>query len=194
MAVEKKKEKKLQAIQKAAYELFIDKGIDNTTIDDIVKGAGIAKGTFYLYFKDKRDLIEEIVLKKTGSILDEALSSIEEEHSSNKDKMQQLIVVLEYIIDFFTENVEFLSIIYKNLSVGLYHYAELTERPILLKAANCFVQGVGGDIKTAERKLYMIIELVGSVCYNAIVLSIPCTMEEIKPDLFHAVRRIVADE
>ena len=44
----------------AGYDLFITKGINNTVIDDIVKKAGVAKGTFYLYFKDKYDLVNWI--------------------------------------------------------------------------------------------------------------------------------------
>ena len=40
----------------AAYELFTSNGVHNTVIDDIVKSAGVAKGTFYLYCKDKYSL------------------------------------------------------------------------------------------------------------------------------------------
>ena len=38
-----------------AFELFTTKGLTKTTISDIVDQAGVAKGTFYLYFKDKYD-------------------------------------------------------------------------------------------------------------------------------------------
>ncbi|HVV94801.1 MAG TPA: TetR/AcrR family transcriptional regulator [Hyphomicrobiales bacterium] len=41
----------------AATRLFLDKGVDPTTIDDIVAAAGVAKGTFYLYFSSKDDLV-----------------------------------------------------------------------------------------------------------------------------------------
>ncbi|WP_297487091.1 TetR/AcrR family transcriptional regulator [Thermococcus sp.] len=44
----------------AAMELFARKGFDKTTVDEIVAKAGIAKGTFYLYFKSKDDLIKEL--------------------------------------------------------------------------------------------------------------------------------------
>lgn len=64
------KEKKLY---EAAYELFITKGINDTSIDDIVKKAGVAKGTFYLYFKNKYDIIDRIIIKKSLGIIKEAL-------------------------------------------------------------------------------------------------------------------------
>ena len=56
--ISEKQQNKRTSILDAAYELFIEKSFKNTSIDDVVKSAGIAKGTFYLYFKDKHDLME----------------------------------------------------------------------------------------------------------------------------------------
>ena len=39
-----------------SLKLFTTKGINSTAISDIVEKAGVAKGTFYLYFKDKYDI------------------------------------------------------------------------------------------------------------------------------------------
>ena len=44
-----------------ATALFIDKGIDDTTIDEIVEQAGIAKGTFYHYYPSKMAMVNAIV-------------------------------------------------------------------------------------------------------------------------------------
>ena len=38
----------------AARDVFARKGYHQATIDDIVKAAGVARGTYYLYFEDKR--------------------------------------------------------------------------------------------------------------------------------------------
>ena len=53
---QKKLDKKVRLLQ-SAYALFESKGVSMTAVDDVVKAAGVAKGTFYLYFKDKHDLI-----------------------------------------------------------------------------------------------------------------------------------------
>ncbi len=45
----------------AGLDLFLEKGIEGVTIDDIVRAAGVAKGSFYRYFEDKADLVEAIV-------------------------------------------------------------------------------------------------------------------------------------
>ena len=50
------KQEKERKLLNTALHLFSEKGIKKTSIQDIVKDAGIAKGTFYLYFKDKNEL------------------------------------------------------------------------------------------------------------------------------------------
>ena len=51
--VDDNKLSKRNALLKTAFDLFAEKGFAKTTISDIVEKAGLAKGTFYLYFKDK---------------------------------------------------------------------------------------------------------------------------------------------
>ncbi|MDL2217918.1 TetR/AcrR family transcriptional regulator [Christensenellaceae bacterium OttesenSCG-928-M15] len=51
--------KRIQIIH-VAIELFRAQGFDATAVQDITKAANIAKGTMYLYFKSKEDLIEQV--------------------------------------------------------------------------------------------------------------------------------------
>ena len=44
---------KRERIIQSAIKLFQEKGIDKTTISDIVRNANIAQGTFYIYFPSK---------------------------------------------------------------------------------------------------------------------------------------------
>jgi AcrR family transcriptional regulator len=46
---------------RAARHVFATRGYHLTKIDDIVAAADVAKGTFYLYFRDKRSVFEELV-------------------------------------------------------------------------------------------------------------------------------------
>lgn len=55
-----------------AEELFLEKGFENTSIDDIVERMNVAKGLFYHYFNTKEDLLTVI----TERLLDEIKSSI----------------------------------------------------------------------------------------------------------------------
>lgn len=45
----------------AAERLFSDKGYEDTAVSDIVKSIGVAQGTFYYYFKSKRDVLDAVV-------------------------------------------------------------------------------------------------------------------------------------
>ncbi|GIN41921.1 MULTISPECIES: TetR family transcriptional regulator [Heyndrickxia] len=56
----KKSEEKYDKILQAAIQVISEKGYENTSISDIVKSAGIAQGTFYLYFPSKSSLIPAI--------------------------------------------------------------------------------------------------------------------------------------
>jgi len=44
----------------AGERIILQKGSGATTVDDITRAAGVAKGTFYLYFKSKDDLLEAL--------------------------------------------------------------------------------------------------------------------------------------
>lgn len=55
-----KSDGKYNKILQAAIEVISEKGLDQTSITDIVKRAGVAQGTFYLYFPSKKDLIPAI--------------------------------------------------------------------------------------------------------------------------------------
>ena len=55
------KAERRQQILAAARGLFAKRGYHQTTIDDIVAQAGVARGTFYLYFEDKRAIFSDLI-------------------------------------------------------------------------------------------------------------------------------------
>ena len=63
-AIENKKEKE-NSLFETAFKLFTEKGIKDTSIQEIADKAGVRKGTFYLYFKDKYDLQEQLIARKS---------------------------------------------------------------------------------------------------------------------------------
>ena len=57
----KKGEKRKQELLKIAYYLFITRGYENTSVDEIIEKAKIAKGTYYYYFQSKEQMLEDVV-------------------------------------------------------------------------------------------------------------------------------------
>lgn len=56
-------EERRNEILDTAEQLFMSKGYDKTTIHDILNEIGIAKGTFYHYFKSKEEVLDAIVMR-----------------------------------------------------------------------------------------------------------------------------------
>lgn len=59
-----------EAILAAALSVFSERGFDAARLDEVATRAGVAKGTLYLYFKDKQALFEELVRAAVTPIMD----------------------------------------------------------------------------------------------------------------------------
>lgn len=59
------------AILRAALDEFSERGFASARLDDVAKRAGIAKGTIYLYFRDKEALFQELIMAMLGPLIAE---------------------------------------------------------------------------------------------------------------------------
>ncbi|MCP3104367.1 TetR/AcrR family transcriptional regulator [Myxococcus sp. K15C18031901] len=57
-------------LEDAALRLFVERGLDLVTIDDITQATGVAKGTFYRYFEDKAALVDALLAPVRGELLE----------------------------------------------------------------------------------------------------------------------------
>lgn len=95
-----KRQKAAQETQRklitAGLELLKEKGFDSINVEDITKKAGVAKGTFYTYFKRKEDIVLDISRAPFGEIADEV------------EKMEGLEIIdkLTHYFNRFMECVE----------------------------------------------------------------------------------------
>jgi AcrR family transcriptional regulator len=60
----------MKALSEAGLRLFVERGLDGVTIDDITQSAGVAKGTFYRYFEDKPALVDALLEPVRRELLD----------------------------------------------------------------------------------------------------------------------------
>ena len=61
----------------AAAAAFAERGVANTSVSDIVRAAGVAQGTFYLYFDSKDDVVLAVVERMAEAIFDAATARVE---------------------------------------------------------------------------------------------------------------------
>ena len=57
----KKGEKRKRDLIQIAYRMFVTRGYEHTSVDEIIAEAGIAKGTYYYYFESKEQMLEDVI-------------------------------------------------------------------------------------------------------------------------------------
>ena len=184
---------KAGSLVEAAQELFLDKGVHNTSIDEIVKKANVAKGTFYLYFTDKYDLMNRLVLKLSARILGDAYDHMLLNKSENLS--DNIIFIADYIIEYFKKNPKLLRMVEKNFSWPLIEEALSDAENDRLKGlldACCATR----EMKDRPRKdvyklLFFILDLCGATAHGAIVYEQPAGIDEMKPFLYQSIRALV---
>ena len=85
-----KKEVRKKELIKIAYELFITKGYENTSVDEIIAKAGIAKGTYYYYFESKEQMLEDVV----NMMIDRSVERAKKVVESNLDLEEKLVYTI----------------------------------------------------------------------------------------------------
>ncbi len=207
------KEKKAHTegqLLEAAFALFLEKGTEQTTIDQIVKRAGLAKGTFYLYFQDKQHLLQRLVQVYADALLEEAWAECFPT-SGDWDILSLMTRFAEWLIDAFARDSRLIRFIHRDLSFQL--FSSITTRPIrdLPPAVLINISGAisedapfnaldriiflleksGIVMKNPQIALFMIIELIVGTCYQAIIYGEPLNAQELKPHLFAAIDGLV---
>ena len=193
--VDTNKKLKESSLLKTAFESFTTKGFSKTSITDIVSKAGVAKGTFYLYFKDKYDIRNKLIAHKSSQLFKNALNDLGKELDSLPFE-EKLIKIIDNILDQLNNNQSLLTFISKNLSWGIFKSAITT--PVseddvdFSEIYKKMLEESPDGFRDPEIMLFMIIELVSSTCYSAILYSEPCSLDELKPYLYNSIKLIIS--
>lgn len=190
------KDNKEERLLDEGFKLFTTKGLKNTSIQDIVNKANVAKGTFYLYFKDKYELHDILIMKKSKKLFNDALNSLNK--SKITDFVDQIIYIVDYVIDELIKDPILIQFIAKDLAWGvfnktileLYSREEAEENGLV----SLFLTGVEENnikLDNPQVSLFMIIELVSSTCFTSILYSEPLPIKEYKPFLHKEIKKIL---
>lgn len=189
-----KKRQKAANILNSAYAVFVKKGFENTSISDITKAAGVAKGTFYLYYKDKYDILNRMIAHNSSVLFRDAYRDMEKQNIPEFE--DKVIFIINHLIDFLKDNHELLKVISKNLSWGIFKSAlekgaESDDINFLEFYHEMVEKNSAIQFKDPEIMLFMIVELASATCYSTILDNDPVDFEAIRPYLNMSIRSII---
>jgi AcrR family transcriptional regulator len=102
----------------AAREVFSRKGYHAATVDDITRAAGVAKGTFYLYFQEKREVYYEVIRGFLQLVKDIGRSVAQGTSAGGADFFSRAERAASELMKIFEENRELARLAYRE-SMGL---------------------------------------------------------------------------
>lgn len=191
--VDQNKKQKKDSLLDAAFGLFMENGFHKTSISDIVNQAGVAKGTFYLYFTDKYDLRNKLISHKAIQVFSNAYNALL--NTEIKTFEEQIIFIIDHILTQFQEDRSLVFFISKHLSWALFKNSLIDvpeEGQESIYDEYCqLLEKSGLHFKNPEIMIYMIIELISGTSYNSILYDQPKPINELKPYLYATVRCII---
>lgn len=99
---------KLPRILEAAARLFAERPFHEARMEDIAARAGVAKGTLYLFFKDKEQLFRAMIAEALGRQLDETESRLAE----TADAPEKLGLLIRESVRFSDRYPHYLELLY----------------------------------------------------------------------------------
>lgn len=188
MGIAEKKADKRKRLMTAAYEYFSEQGPWDATINDICKKAGVAKGTFYLYFDNK----EAVYLSLVDAISNDICNEIEREIRLRKCSTPEEIMnaVIDKYSEIMLENTGMLKVLRGQMNwPGTDSYSGLVVR---LKDAVLQMETDAGKAEKLIIKLLSVLGMMGNVLFSSATSGNPSSPErcveaikEISSEIIH---------
>lgn len=193
-ALTEKKLSKRTRIIDAAFDLFLSRSVNCTAIDDVVKLAGVAKGTFYLYFKDKYDLLGQIVARKSAELFCVALRSLNAESTVEMTVCDKALYIVGYISDYMLLHRDVTALFDKNFAAcfSLLTSPDSGEQYELMNGLISDFTAAGHSKDNALKLIYYIINTTGSLCSDAVLGISPYSIEELMPVISESVEKLLS--
>lgn len=110
--ISKEHDERLKELLDTAQQLFFQKGYHNTSVNDIIAAVGVAKGTFYHYFKTKGELLDRLVERFTFQLQGEIDNVMEQ---GDLDAMGKFNALMAQSRAIKTKNLALMKMLLKAL-------------------------------------------------------------------------------
>lgn len=182
-------------IMTSAQKLFHKKGFEATSVREITEAAGCAKGTFYLYFETKLDLLTEIsknLFTEINNIITKELSTMTDDPFSQIDQLFE-----EFLIYAQKADLSLIRFTHTSEVMGLMDEAKITEtyfNVIISKISQFLSRGIErGFFRQINPTTYakMLYGFVHQSFEDSLLEGNPDSIENLKSELSFILRRIL---
>ncbi|MDD6726563.1 MAG: TetR/AcrR family transcriptional regulator [Lactimicrobium massiliense] len=189
-----KKLEKRKKLLDSSYELFVEKGISNVSIAEICQKAGIAKGTFYLYFTSKEDIARALNRRISFTLMQKAYDEV---NRNRKDTFaDNVITMANFIIDYFHADTETLKMMRKDFIFPLtVDDFDNSTNPLMIslrQEISDYASVSGYSNHEILFRLYSLLSMIAGICHSVIIDHFPDTdIDDLKPVLFDMIRKAI---
>ena len=150
----------------AAYRIFNEKGYNNTNTVEIAKEAGIATGSVYAYFKDKKDIFIEALKKYSNNITENVMNKLEE-IPIDEDLLNVIKIIINISIESHSTSSnlhdEIMSLSY--LDEDVKNHFKVLQSEIMDKVLNQ-LEKRNIKVKNEKEKMFLIVSIMDSLCHE----------------------------
>lgn len=191
--IEQKKQEKRQALLDAAYKLFLEQDASKVSINDITVQANVAKGTFYLYFKDKGEITHALLGRISYRVLSDAYEHVNR-NGEDLPLADKVIELADYIIEYLERETMVLRLLQRNFSwPTLQDLESESEVAPLVRRMMDDLQDrpelAGRSKREIFHRISILVSMCASVCYSCIIEGKPDTIDNMKPVLYDIIRK-----
>ncbi len=188
--IARKKADKRNRLLDAANHLFTENGVSPTTIAMICEEAGIAKGTFYLYFKDKDDILRSLTKRISLTILKNAYHTV---NSIQVGFVDKLVLMADYLLDLFQNDPDMLNVMKKDFIWPISEQEFLTTDDDTMSLIRENIEDYAMTVEISEHqilvRLYALISMLCSIAYSSIIDDFPDSIDSLKQEIFTMIRK-----
>lgn len=171
---------KKEKIFESAHVLFLEKGIEKTSVREITEKAQVAKGTFYLYFENKQDLISAFIHHQLVSVINQTIQNIDKTDSDwfhqFFDQLIQVCAGSADMLHFLEKNMDS-----KELLAAVAFNHDQTEEELKDSKIVIEMEKMGYEKEDAVIRMMLGMRIVLSACYDSLILKNSFTLDKIRP-------------
>ena len=174
----------------AAFECFNEKGFMNTAINDICTKAGVAKGTFYLYFDDKNAIYDDLVDHCSKLACERIYSAL---YDSGDVSAEELMIS---ILDELIAQGKKQSVMYRFLGTALKWPSLSDDSNDLIMRMRTSLDHITDEARK-QKDLRMVLELLYTytgVIYASLTRNEPADPEICREDLIRMTHLVLNQE